>query len=235
MRRTNFSMRAASTDVAGARSLGALLAASTALKARMRRRLLERAAFFAINVSVQSLASGKYAALCWRRSRPPAFRRALFASSSRSPRRSTASRPRSSDPRAHARRLRNRARRFRLWLELARSPEAVARQYLKIDGRSCGASATTASPSRSSPASREPRSMLGVATIAEHVETAASRDRLQELEVTLGQGFYFGRPQPFAEIAYARSCRGSGRGRSRDVRSRFAATYVTFARRRGHL
>jgi len=41
--------------------------------------------------------------------------------------------------------------------------------------------------------------MLGVATIAEHVESAGVAQRLQELEVTLGQGFHFGRPQPFAE------------------------------------
>jgi diguanylate cyclase (GGDEF)-like protein len=41
--------------------------------------------------------------------------------------------------------------------------------------------------------------LLGIATIAEHVETADVARRLQELEVTLGQGFHFGRPQPFAE------------------------------------
>ena len=41
--------------------------------------------------------------------------------------------------------------------------------------------------------------VLGVATIAEHVESAEVAQRLQELEVRLGQGFHFGRPQPFAE------------------------------------
>ena len=39
----------------------------------------------------------------------------------------------------------------------------------------------------------------GSSTIAEHVETAAVAERLRELDVTLGQGFHFGRPQPFAE------------------------------------
>ncbi|HUQ50735.1 MAG TPA: EAL domain-containing protein, partial [Gammaproteobacteria bacterium] len=39
---------------------------------------------------------------------------------------------------------------------------------------------------------------LGVATIAEHVETAAVVNRLSELDVTLGQGFELGRPQPIA-------------------------------------
>jgi diguanylate cyclase (GGDEF)-like protein len=39
---------------------------------------------------------------------------------------------------------------------------------------------------------------LGIVTIAEHVETAAVADRLRELEVTFGQGFHLGRPQPLA-------------------------------------
>ena len=41
---------------------------------------------------------------------------------------------------------------------------------------------------------------LGVVTIAEHVETAAVADRLRELDVTLGQGFHLGRPQPLAQV-----------------------------------
>jgi EAL domain-containing protein (putative c-di-GMP-specific phosphodiesterase class I) len=41
---------------------------------------------------------------------------------------------------------------------------------------------------------------LGVAAIAEHVETPAIAARLRELDVALGQGFHLGRPQPFAEI-----------------------------------
>jgi EAL domain-containing protein (putative c-di-GMP-specific phosphodiesterase class I) len=41
--------------------------------------------------------------------------------------------------------------------------------------------------------------MLGVATIAEHVETAGVAERLRELDVTLAQGFHYARPQSFAE------------------------------------
>lgn len=41
---------------------------------------------------------------------------------------------------------------------------------------------------------------LGITTVAEHVETADVANRLRELDVTLGQGFHFARPQPFAEI-----------------------------------
>ena len=45
--------------------------------------------------------------------------------------------------------------------------------------------------------------MLGIATIAEHVETGAVAERLRELDVTLGQGFHFARPQSFAETVRA--------------------------------
>jgi diguanylate cyclase (GGDEF)-like protein len=71
--------------------------------------------------------------------------------------------------------------------------------YLKIDGgfvRRIGADRIA--ESIVSGIARAAR-MLGIATVAEHVETAEVARRLQELEVTLGQGFHFGRPQPFAE------------------------------------
>jgi diguanylate cyclase (GGDEF)-like protein len=71
--------------------------------------------------------------------------------------------------------------------------------YLKIDGafvRRIGADRIA--ESIVSGIARAAR-LLGVTTIAEHVETAEVARRLQELEVTLAQGFHFGRPQPFAE------------------------------------
>ena len=37
---------------------------------------------------------------------------------------------------------------------------------------------------------------LGVTTVAEHVESAQIAAKLNELEIDLGQGFYFGHPQP---------------------------------------
>jgi EAL domain-containing protein (putative c-di-GMP-specific phosphodiesterase class I) len=40
---------------------------------------------------------------------------------------------------------------------------------------------------------------LGVSAIAEHVESAAIAERLLDLEVEYGQGFHLGRPQPFAK------------------------------------
>ncbi len=41
---------------------------------------------------------------------------------------------------------------------------------------------------------------LGVSSIAEHVENAATADKLRELDVDFGQGFYFGRPQPLGTL-----------------------------------
>lgn len=40
---------------------------------------------------------------------------------------------------------------------------------------------------------------LGVSVIAEHVESAAIAERLVDLDVEYGQGFHLGRPQPFAK------------------------------------
>jgi diguanylate cyclase (GGDEF)-like protein len=71
--------------------------------------------------------------------------------------------------------------------------------YLKIDGafvRRIGADRIA--ESIVSGIARAAR-LLGVPTIAEHVETAGIAERLRELDVTLGQGFHFARPQPFAE------------------------------------
>jgi len=71
--------------------------------------------------------------------------------------------------------------------------------YLKIDGafvRRIGADRVA--ESIVSGIARAAR-VLGIPTIAEHVETAGIAERLRELDVTLGQGFHFARPQPFAE------------------------------------
>jgi len=72
--------------------------------------------------------------------------------------------------------------------------------YLKIDGRFVRRIAEDRiAESIVSGIARAART-LGVSAIAEHVETAAIADRLRELDVDLGQGFYFGRPQPFVAL-----------------------------------
>jgi Amt family ammonium transporter len=46
---------------------------------------------------------------------------------------------------------------------------------------------------------------LGVGVIAEHVESAALADKLRELDVEYGQGFFLGRPRPFLKVAEERA------------------------------
>jgi EAL domain-containing protein (putative c-di-GMP-specific phosphodiesterase class I) len=55
---------------------------------------------------------------------------------------------------------------------------------------------------------------LGVATIAEHVETAAVAELLRQIDVDCGQGFEFGRPQPLAGILEAAAGRSEVRLRA---------------------
>jgi EAL domain-containing protein (putative c-di-GMP-specific phosphodiesterase class I) len=42
--------------------------------------------------------------------------------------------------------------------------------------------------------------ILGVFTIAEHVESESLANRLQDLDINFGQGFHFGRPRPAEAI-----------------------------------
>jgi EAL domain-containing protein (putative c-di-GMP-specific phosphodiesterase class I) len=75
--------------------------------------------------------------------------------------------------------------------------------YLKIDGEFVRRIGTDrVAESIVSGIARAAR-MLGISTIAEHVETAGIAERLRELDVTLGQGFHFARPQSFAETVKA--------------------------------
>lgn len=46
---------------------------------------------------------------------------------------------------------------------------------------------------------------LGVGVIAEHVESEALADKLRDLEVEYGQGFFLGRPRPFVKAAGERA------------------------------
>lgn len=74
-------------------------------------------------------------------------------------------------------------------------------QYLKIDGRFVRRILDDrVAESIVSGITRAART-LGVATIAEHVETQALAARLRELEVDFGQGFFLGRAQPFVRVA----------------------------------
>jgi EAL domain-containing protein (putative c-di-GMP-specific phosphodiesterase class I) len=41
---------------------------------------------------------------------------------------------------------------------------------------------------------------LGVKTVAEHVESREIASKLRDLEIDLGQGFHFGRPEPLLRV-----------------------------------
>jgi diguanylate cyclase (GGDEF)-like protein len=72
--------------------------------------------------------------------------------------------------------------------------------YLKIDGRFVRRiGADRIAESIVSGIARAAQT-LGVITVAEHVESAAVAERLRQFDVTLGQGFHLGRPQPLAHV-----------------------------------
>jgi diguanylate cyclase (GGDEF)-like protein len=177
-----------------------LLAAVEALRPHAQA-IADAPIFFAVNVSDQSLQSGKYAAFALEALTSAGLPPRLFCFELKEP--------------AAIDRL---AAADQLIRELSEAGARVAlddfgsglsslahlRQlpvsYLKIDGafvRRIGADRIA--DSIVSGVARAART-LGIATVAEHVETAQIADRLRELDVSLAQGFHFGRPQPFGEI-----------------------------------
>ena len=72
--------------------------------------------------------------------------------------------------------------------------------YLKIDGRFVRRMVADRIAESIVSGIAHAAQTLGVVTIAEHVESAEVVDRLRELNVALGQGFHFGRPQPLARV-----------------------------------
>jgi diguanylate cyclase (GGDEF)-like protein len=71
-------------------------------------------------------------------------------------------------------------------------------QYLKIDGRFVRRILNDRVAESIVSGIARAAKTLGVSAIAEHVESAALATRLRELEVDYGQGFFLGRPVPFA-------------------------------------
>jgi EAL domain-containing protein (putative c-di-GMP-specific phosphodiesterase class I) len=72
-------------------------------------------------------------------------------------------------------------------------------QYLKIDGRFVRRVLDDRVAESIVSGIAKAARTLGVHAIAEHVESAVIASRLDELEVEYGQGFYLGRPQPFGK------------------------------------
>jgi EAL domain-containing protein (putative c-di-GMP-specific phosphodiesterase class I) len=74
-------------------------------------------------------------------------------------------------------------------------------QYLKIDGRFVRRILDDRVAESIVSGITKAAKTLGVATIAEHVESEALADRLRTLELDFGQGFFLGRPQTFSKLA----------------------------------
>ncbi len=157
--------------------------------------------FFAINVSEQSLQSRRYAAFALEALAAAGLPPSLFCFELKEP--AAIAHLAAAD--ALVRDLTKAGARIALdnfgsGLSSLASLKQLPVSYLKIDGavvRRLGADRIA--DSIVSGIARAART-LGVATIAEHVETAAVAERLHDFDVTLGQGFHFGRPQPFADI-----------------------------------
>lgn len=157
--------------------------------------------FFAVNVSSQSLESRKYAAFALDTAAAAGLRPSLFCFELKEP-----------DAVAHLAaadalisELTNAGAKvaldhFGLGLSSLAHLKQLPVSFLKIDGSFVRRMAVDRIAESIVSGIARAAHTLGVPTIAEHVESAATADRLRELEVSLGQGFHFGRPQPFAEV-----------------------------------
>jgi len=160
----------------------------------------DAAVFFAVNVSAQSLKSRKYAAFALETIAAAGLPPRLFCFELKEPS-ALADLPASD---ALIRELTAAGAKVALdnfgsGLSSIAHLKQLPVGYLKIDGaivRRIGSDRIA--ESLVSGIARAAR-LLGVPTVAEHVETAGVAERLRELDVTLGQGFHFARPQSFAE------------------------------------
>jgi diguanylate cyclase (GGDEF)-like protein len=156
--------------------------------------------FFAVNVSAQSLQSRRYAAFALETIAAAGLPARLFCFELKEP--AAVADLEAAD--ALIRELTNAGAKcalddFGSGLSSIAHLKQLPVSYLKIDGEFVRRIGTDrVAESIVSGIARAAR-MLGIATIAEHVETPGIAERLRELDVTLGQGFHFARPQSFAE------------------------------------
>ena len=156
--------------------------------------------FFAVNVSAQSLQSRRYAAFALETLAAASLPPRLFCFEIKEP----AAVADLAGADALIRELTNAGAKVALddfgsGLSSIAHLKQLPVSYLKIDGEFVRRIGTDrVAESIVSGIARAAR-MLGIGTIAEHVETAGVAERLRELDVTLGQGFYFARPQSFVE------------------------------------
>lgn len=164
--------------------------------------LLPPSGHIAVNVSAQSLASGKYASFALEQLARANLAPSVFCFELKES--------------AAVNRL---AEAEQLIRELARAGSKIALDdfgyglsslahlkrlpvhYLKIDGRFIRRIVEDRVAESIVSGIAKAARTLGVQTIGEHVETPALADKLLALEVDFGQGFLFGRPEPFVKSA----------------------------------
>lgn len=157
--------------------------------------------FFAVNVSGQSLQSRKYAAFALETLAAAGLPASLFCFELKEP--DAVAYLEAAD--ALIRDLTNAGAKVALdnfgsGLSSLAHLKQLPVSYLKIDGAFVRRIAVDRIAESIVSAIARAAHTLDVATIAEHVESAAAAERLRELDVALGQGFHLGRPQPFADI-----------------------------------
>lgn len=89
---------------------------------------------------------------------------------------------------------------FGIGLTSFASLKSLPVHYLKIDGSLIRRVCTDRFADSTVKGIAKAAEVLGIFTVAEHVESRAIAERLLEHEINFGQGFYFGRPRPLDEI-----------------------------------
>jgi diguanylate cyclase (GGDEF)-like protein len=153
---------------------------------------------FTVNVSAQSIASGKYAAFALEQLAQAGLPGAAFCFEIRE----AAAVNHLADAEQLIRELKRAGCKMALddfgaGLSSLAHLKRLPVDYLKIDGRFVRRALEDRVAESIVSGIAKAALTLGVCTIAEHVESAAIADRLTELDVDYGQGFHLGRPQAF--------------------------------------
>jgi diguanylate cyclase (GGDEF)-like protein len=156
--------------------------------------------FFAVNVSAQSLETGKYAAFALETLAASGLPPSLFCFELKE----TAAVGQLAAADAFIRCLTSSGAKVALddfgsGLSSLAHLKQLPVSYLKIDGQFVRRMTADRIAESIVSGIASAASVLGIVTIAEHVENAAVAERLRELGVTLGQGFHLGRPQPLKQ------------------------------------
>ncbi|HEX5046661.1 MAG TPA: EAL domain-containing protein [Gammaproteobacteria bacterium] len=166
----------------------------------------EAARCLTLNVSAQSLASGKYAAFALEQIERAGLSPSMFCFELNE----SAAVSRLSEAEQLIRELTRAGSKIALddfgyGLSSLAHLKRLPVQYLKIDGRFVRRILDDRVAESIVSGIARAAKTLGVGVIAEHVENAALADKLRELDVEYGQGFHLGRPRPLLKVVEERA------------------------------